>query len=59
MPFGVFHQAVGEVLGRKVYFHEFGDVDRLREEYLTLRTPPTITGILELIPKEKLLVVKL
>ena len=59
IPFGRFHQAVEVVLKRSVWTHEFASVDRLRDEYLTLAPPPTLEEIIDLIPKEKLIVINL
>lgn len=38
MPFGVFHGAVEEMLGRPVYTHEFSEPENLRKEYLAGKT---------------------
>ena len=37
VPFGIFHQAVGNVLGRPVWTHEFADQKKLQKEYLRKR----------------------
>lgn len=42
MPFDKFHEAVGKVLNRPVWTHEFAFVEQLREEYLTNRPPMTL-----------------
>lgn len=59
IPFGRFHQAIEIVLNRPVWTHEFAFPDRLRDEYLTLASPPTFQEIIDLIPKEKLIVINL
>ena len=33
MPFDRFHEAVGKVLGRPVFTHEFADSGKLRDDY--------------------------
>ena len=58
LPFDVFHQAITDALGRPVYTHEFGlNWDGLWEELNGERTSPTVEEIINLIPKEKLLIV--
>jgi len=59
MPFEIFTEAIEEVLGRPVYTHEFADIQSIRDEYLTLKPPPTLEEIIELIPEEKRLIVRL
>ena len=59
MPFGIFTEAIEEVLGRPVYTHEFADIESIRNEYLTLKSAPTLEEIIELIPEEKRLIIKL
>uniref|UniRef100_A0A6M3KYB8 DUF7736 domain-containing protein n=1 Tax=viral metagenome TaxID=1070528 RepID=A0A6M3KYB8_9ZZZZ len=46
-PFGVFHKAMGEALGRPVYTHEFADQKALQEEYEGRREYDGILGSLE------------
>ena len=53
MPFGVFHEAVEKTLGRPVFTHEFAFYDGLVSELLLGRNPPTLDEVLELIPKDK------
>ena len=53
LPFGVFHRAVEETLGRPVLIHEFGlDVDGLIHELIGERDPPTFAEILALLPAD-------
>jgi hypothetical protein len=51
-PFGVFHEAVEKHLGRPVWTHEFAS-DGLKSEIMRDREAPTMAQILDLIPKEK------
>lgn len=54
MPFEVFHAAVEEVLERPVYTHEFGiNWEGLKKEFLGRQKPPSIEEIINLIPKDK------
>ena len=58
MPWEVFHKAMGDVLGRPVYTHEFAGKaghEALIEEYEGKRPAPTLEEILFLIPPEKLI----
>lgn len=58
MPFGEFHRAMGEALGRSVWTHEFGlDLEGLRAELLGQRPAPSFSEILALIPADKVCVV--
>lgn len=53
-----FQAAIESILGRPVFTHEFAGEDgaqRLRDEYLTLRQPPTMQDIVAMIPEEKLI----
>ena len=60
MPFNVFHEAVEKSLGRPVYTHEFGlNMDGIKSEFLHERPEPMFDEILSLIPKEKLIVIKM
>ena len=59
MDFGDFHKAVEEVLGRGVWTHEFAQPDLLQREFLGDRSPPTMTEIVEMIPREKRIILKL
>lgn len=57
MPFGEFHRAIEEALGRPVWTHEFADLDGLRAELMGQRPAPSFGDILALIPADKLVVV--
>jgi hypothetical protein len=58
MPFGVFREAVEKALGRPVSAHEFAfNPDGLRAELAGDREALSLADILELIPKEKRVVV--
>lgn len=61
VPFSVFHKAIGKILERPVYTHEFaGDEghSRLIEEYEGKRPKPTFDEIANLIPEEKRIVIR-
>lgn len=54
MPFGVFHEAVEQTLGRPVFTHEFGlNHDGLLRELRGEKPAPSFNEILALIPEEK------
>lgn len=57
MPFGVFHEAMENVLGRSVFTHEFANIEDLKKEYLGVKQAPTLDEILNLIPAEKRIVI--
>lgn len=59
MDFSVFHKAIEAVLKRPVYTHEFGSkiYNRLVKEFLGKKKAPTLDEIVELIPKEKRLII--
>lgn len=57
IPFDHFHQAIEKVLDRPVWTHEFAFRDNLIAEYQKERPAPTFEDILNLIPKDKLIVV--
>ena len=59
MPFNVFHEAIEKTLGRPVFTHEFAFRDVIRKELYGEKEPPTFEEICALIPKEKLIVLKL
>lgn len=61
VPFSVFHEAIEKVLGRPVWTHEFAssNIDNIRAEYAETRPAPTMQEILELIPKEKRVIILL
>lgn len=54
MPFTIFHEAVEKTLNRPVFTHEFAFVENLRKEFLGERPAPSFTEIMNLIPKDKL-----
>lgn len=57
VPFDRFHQAIEKVLDRPVWTHEFAFRDGLIAEYKKERPAPTFEDIVNLIPKEKLIIV--
>ena len=58
MPFEVFHEAIEKYLGRPVWTHEFGlNREGLMEEVFAGAAPPSLEEIIDLIPKEKRLIV--
>ncbi len=58
MPFGVFHKAIEEALGRSVWTHEFGlNANGLRAELRGDKGQPTMQDIMELIPEDKRIIV--
>ena len=59
MPFDVFHEAIEKTLGRPVFTHEFAFCEELRKELYGEKEPPTFEEICALIPKEKLILIKL
>ena len=59
IPFDVFHEAMEKTLGRPVFTHEFAFCKELRKELYGEKEPPTFEEICALIPKEKLIVIKL
>ena len=57
-PFGVFHEALEDALGRPVFTHEMAlDRDGIIDELAGHRPTPTLREILELVPPEKRIVV--
>lgn len=56
MDFSAFHKAVEEALNRPVYTHEFAFKDRLWLELIRENSAPTFEDIINLIPKEKRIV---
>lgn len=59
MPFEVFHEAVEKTLRRPVYTHEFGiNYEGLKKELLGEARPPTLREIIEMIPKEKRIIIQ-
>ena len=59
VPFNLFHEAMEKALGRPVFTHEFAFADSLRKELYGEKEPPTFEEICALIPKEKLMLIKL
>lgn len=58
MPFGVFHKAITEALGRPVFTHELGlNYDGLRKELYGEKEPLTLEEIINLIPEDKRMVI--
>ena len=57
IPIERFHEAIEKVLNRPVWTHEFAFQEMLQEEYLGIRSKPTFKEILDLIPKDKLVVI--
>lgn len=58
MPFGEFHRAVEEALGRPVWTHEFGvNLDGLKAELAGQKDAPTMEEIIALLPAEKVVIV--
>ena len=53
MPFSVLHEAIEKTLGRPVYTHEFINREGLRKELYGEKPAPTFEEILDLIPKDK------
>ena len=59
MPFGVFHKAIEEALGRPVWTHEFAFSENLKQELMGERDAPTFEEIIELIPADKRIIIGL
>ena len=57
VPFDVFHEAIEKVLGRPVWTHEFASPELLKLEYLGIRAKPSLEEIMNLIPKDKLILI--
>lgn len=60
VPFDKFHAAVGRVLGRSVWTHEFSSSNHanLIAEYEKRRPAPTFADILALLPQDRVIVVE-
>ena len=56
VDFSRFQEAMQNVLGRPVFTHEFGFRDDLIKEYLGIKEAPTFEEIINLIPKDKLII---
>ena len=60
MPFDVFHEAIEKTLVRPVFTHEFClNREGLKKELFEGKQPPTFEEILNLVPQEKLILIKL
>lgn len=60
IPFDIFHKAITEALGRPVYTHEFAlNRDGLKKELNGEKEPATLEEILDLIPKDKRIIILL
>jgi len=59
IDFGRFQEAMNSVLDRDVFTHEFAYSDNLKKEYLEAKEPPTLDEIINLIPEDKRLIIKL
>lgn len=58
MPFEVFHKAIEKTLGRPVFTHEFGfNIEGLKKEIMGQKPPPTFQEVIELIPKDKRVII--
>lgn len=58
MPFGVFHKALEEALGRPVWTHELGmRADDIRKELNGEKGAPSMEEIINMIPAEKRMIV--
>ena len=57
VDFSRFHEAMETVLKRPVWTHEFASPDDLRKEYLGAKSKPTMDEIINLIPKEKRIII--
>ncbi len=52
VPFGIFHRALEDVLGRPIWIHEFGfRLEELVQEFLDERDAPTAEEIFALLPR--------
>jgi hypothetical protein len=59
MPFGEFHKAIEEALGRGVYTHEFGlNWDGLKKELLGDGPAPSLDEIIAMLPADKTIIVR-
>lgn len=57
MPFGDFHKAVEEAVGRPVWTHEFIDPESLVKQINGDEPSPSFKDILDMLPKSKTIVV--
>jgi hypothetical protein len=59
LPFDVFHEALEKSLGRPVFTHELGlNFDGIVREFLGQDEPTTMQEIIDLIPEEKRIIIK-
>jgi len=56
-PFSVYQESADHVLGRGVYTHEFADPTSLLEEAKGENPKRSLQDIIDLIPKEKLIII--
>ena len=59
IPFDKFHEAMEKVLNRSVWTHEFAFFEDLEKEYLGKKEKPTFEEIINLIPKEKRIILEI
>lgn len=57
MPFDKFHEATEKALDRPVWTHEFADIERLQQEFLGDKPPPSMEDIINMIPEDKRLLI--
>lgn len=57
IDFSYYKKCMQDVLDRPVYTHEFAFRDELVKEYLGIKKTPSFDDIIDLIPKEKRLVI--
>ena len=58
MPFTEFHESVNFLLGRGVYTHEFVNPNSLIAEAMGSKESPSLQDIIDLLPADKLIVLK-
>lgn len=59
IPFGMIHKRIEELVGRPVWTHEMGlDWEGLVLEAGGRREPPTMEGIIDLVPEEKRIIIE-
>jgi len=60
MPFDIFHEAIEKHLKRPVYTHEFGlNREGLMREVFEGAPPPTLDEIINLVPEDKRILIKI
>ena len=59
VPFDLFHEAIEHTLERSVWTHEFANVGSLQAELVGENDPPTFQEIIEMIPEEKRILLRL